>query len=81
MAIQVESSEARVYNCPTLLALAGSPFAKVPPVKMAFIPGVTRTPNQSDVVQSFRKEKNRKKEKEKEKKTFNPFALLGDGDE
>jgi hypothetical protein len=52
-----------------LLALAGSPFAKVPPVKMAFIPGVTRTPNQSDVVMSFRKTKDRKKEKEKEKKT------------
>ncbi|CAO3625670.1 unnamed protein product [Mucor fragilis] len=66
------------YDRTTLLALAGSQFAKVPPVKMAFIPGVTRTPNQSDVVMSFRKNKDRKKEKEKEKKTFNPFALLGD---
>ncbi|KAL9551362.1 hypothetical protein MBANPS3_004294 [Mucor bainieri] len=66
------------YDRTTLLALAGSQFAKVPPVKMAFIPGVTRTPNQSDVVMSFRKIKDRKKEKEKEKKTFNPFALLGD---
>ncbi|KAI7895193.1 uncharacterized protein EV154DRAFT_496248 [Mucor mucedo] len=69
------------YDRTTLLALAGSQFAKLPPVKMAFIPGVTRTPNQSDVVMSFRKTKDRKKEKEKEKKTFNPFALLGDGDE
>ncbi|KAG2199966.1 hypothetical protein INT46_000442, partial [Mucor plumbeus] len=66
------------YDRTTLLALAGSQFAKVPPVKMAFIPGVSRTPNQSDVVMSFRKTKDRKKEKEKEKKTFNPFALLGD---
>ncbi|CAO3640561.1 unnamed protein product [Mucor hiemalis] len=66
------------YDRTTLLALAGSPFAKLPPVKMAFVPGVTRTPNQSDVVMSFRKNKDRKKEKEKEKKTFNPFALLGD---
>lgn len=66
------------------MALAGSPFAKVPPVKMAFIPGVTRTPNQSDVVMSFRKTKDRKKEKEKEKKTCkfycsgarNPWILM-----
>jgi hypothetical protein len=58
-----------------LLALAGSPFAKAPPVKMAFIPGVTRTPNQSDVVMSFRKSKDRKKEKEKEKKTCK-FRLI-----
>ena len=57
------------YDRTTLLALAGSQFAKLPPVKMAFIPGVTRTPNQSDVVMSFRKTKDRKKEKEKEKKT------------
>jgi hypothetical protein len=57
------------YDRTTLLALAGSQFAKVPPVKMAFIPGVSRTPNQSDVVMSFRKTKDRKKEKEKEKKT------------
>ncbi|KAG1504599.1 hypothetical protein G6F54_000895 [Rhizopus delemar] len=83
MAVQQgESNGTRVsYDRPTLLALAGSPFSKLPPVKMAFIPGVTRTPNQSDVVQSFRKEKDRKKEKEKKQKTFTPFALLGDGDE
>ncbi|KAI8085744.1 uncharacterized protein B0P05DRAFT_635726 [Gilbertella persicaria] len=74
----VEQGNRAHYDRTMLLALAGSPFAKVPPVKMAFIPGVTRTPNQSDVVMSFRKEKDRKKEKEKEKKTFNPFALLGD---
>jgi hypothetical protein len=63
------------YDRPTLLALAGSPFSKLPPVKMTFIPGVTRTPNQSDVVQSFRKEKDRKKEKEKKQKTCK-FLLI-----
>jgi hypothetical protein len=45
----------------------------MPPVKMEFIPGITRTPNQSDVVMSFRKEKDRKKEKEKKKKTCKYF--------
>lgn len=57
--------------------MAGSPFAKVPPVKMTFIPGITRTPNQSDVVMSFRKEKDRKKEKEKKKKTCKCIFLKG----
>ncbi|KAI8876444.1 hypothetical protein K501DRAFT_200376, partial [Backusella circina FSU 941] len=66
------------YDRPTLLAIAGSQFSKAPPAKMAFIPGVTRTPNQSDVVTSFMKNKDKKKEKESKKKTFNPFDLLGE---
>ncbi|KAI9477889.1 MAG: hypothetical protein EXX96DRAFT_229433 [Benjaminiella poitrasii] len=74
----VEQDARVAYDRNTLLALAGSQFSKLPPVKMAFIPGVTRTPNQSDIVMSFRKNKEKQKKKEKEKKTFNPFELLGD---
>ncbi|CEP18511.1 hypothetical protein [Parasitella parasitica] len=65
------------YDRNTLLALAGSSFAKIIPAKMAFVPGVTRTPNQSDVVMSFTKTK-KAKEKEEKKSTRNPFELLGD---
>jgi hypothetical protein len=51
------------------VAIAASQFSKAPPAKMAFIPGVTRTPNQSDVVTSYMKNKDKKKEKESKKKT------------
>ncbi|KAI8966927.1 hypothetical protein BDF20DRAFT_830432, partial [Mycotypha africana] len=67
-----------VYDHTTLLALAGSPISRAPPVKMAFVPGVTRTPNQCDIVMAFRKSQDKKKQKEQKKKTFNPFDLLAD---
>ncbi|KAI8636852.1 hypothetical protein BD408DRAFT_425492 [Parasitella parasitica] len=65
------------YDCNTLLALAGSPFSNIVPSKMVFIAGVTKTPNQSDVVRYFAKTNKVEKKKEK-KKTGNPFELLGD---
>ncbi|KAI8971253.1 ZIP zinc transporter-domain-containing protein [Pilobolus umbonatus] len=58
------------YDRSMLLTLAGSQFVKIQPNDMTFIPGVTRTPNQCEVVTSLHKSKDRKKKTEKVKKTY-----------
>ncbi|KAI9314536.1 eukaryotic translation initiation factor 4E binding protein [Dichotomocladium elegans] len=75
-----------IYDRSTLLALQNSQLAKTPPTKMLYVAGVTKT-NAADshmlhpAVAHHRKAADAKREEEEKKKTYNPFAVLGDGDD
>ncbi|SAL97258.1 hypothetical protein [Absidia glauca] len=83
----IASNGARViYDRTTLLALASSQLARVPPNEMAQVPGITKGNNAQDKsagpalagASPYRKILERKKEEQEKKKTFNPFALLNE---
>ncbi|KAI8072728.1 hypothetical protein BC940DRAFT_291491 [Gongronella butleri] len=86
-AVDQSAQDRQVYDHTTLMALSTSHLAKGSPAFVSLVPGVTKMSAQERAAlgltgaTGYRKIVERKKVKEEQKKTFNPFALLNEGED